>query len=421
MGRLTKRKVETVDASSSPAKDGSLVWDSELRGFGCRVYPSGRRVYFVQYRLPSGRQRRLRLGLHGALTPDQARKQAIEALSRVAKGEDPALDQERLRTALRFRDLAAKFMEDLEVRGGRPSTRAEWSRILERHVLPKIGTRSIEAIDSEAIEHLHRSLSETPTTANRVLSVISTIFNFAERKRLLPLGSNPCRLVERFRETGRGRALTGEELERLGVALDQAERDNTEHPSALLAIRLALFTGMRRSELLGAPFRARRTAWTGLKWEYVDLENRAIRLPEDKSGGGRTVHLSTAACALLAQAPRREDNSYVLWGENGQPFVGIDRPRRRLFKMAGIEGANFHSLRHTFGSTGGNLGLNTYLVAKLLGHRDERTSARYVHLADDPTREAAEQVSAGIAARLERRAPAALETFRAKKGRVGRD
>jgi len=406
MGKLTKRTVDAIHAAPGDSKDGKFQWDSELRGFGCRVYASGRRVYFVQYRLPGGRQRRLRLGNHGALTPEKARKRAQDVLTAVAHGEDPAAEKQRLRDALSFRQLAESYISDLAKRGGRPSTLAEWRRLLDRHILPVLGPHKIESIDSAEVERLHRKLETTPTTANRVLTVVSTVLNYAERKRLLPLGSNPCRLVERFVEDGRGRALTGKELERLGAALDAAEEASSEHPSAILAIRLALLTGMRRTELLGAPFKARRTEWAGLRWEYVDLENRMIRLPRDKAGSdGRIVPLSSAACELLAQAQRRDGNPYVCWGENGKPFVGIDKPRRRLFAAAGIDAANFHSLRHTHGTTGGNLGLNSYLVAKLLGHRDERTSARYVHVADDPTREAAERVADAIASRLERRTP----------------
>jgi len=206
--------------------------------------------------------------------------------------------------------------------------------------------------------------------------------------------------VERFPEARRGRPLSADELERLGAALEEAERTRGEHPSAILAIRLALLTGMRRTELLGAPFKARQSAWTGLRWEYVDLENRVIRLPVDKAGSGRIVPLSSTACALLSSVRRRQGNPFVCWGENGNAFVGIDRPRRRLFREAGIIGANFHSLRHTHGTTGGNLGLNSYLIARLLGHRDERTTARYVQVADAATREASERVSSSIAVSL---------------------
>lgn len=400
MGKISKRAVDAKQPGKGDPKNGEFLWDSELRGFGCRVYPSGRKVYFVQYRLPNGRQRRLRLGAHGVLTPDQARLRAKGALAAVASGRDPAAERDENRRAITFGQVAELYLSDLAKRSGRPSTISEFRRLVDRHIIPALATRNLEAVSAEDIEALHRELERTPTTANRVLAVVSAILNHAEFRGLIPLGTNPCRLIARFVENHKGRALTGEELERLGIALDEAARLGSEHPSAILAIRLALLTGMRRTEILGAPFRARRTEWTGLKWDYIDFDARLIRLPKDKAGDGRVVLLSTEAITLLTNATRRAGNPYVCWGTGAAPFVGIDRPRRRIFQSAGIVDANFHSLRHTHGTTGGNLGLSSYLVARLLGHRDERTSTRYVHLADNPVRAAADRVSADIFRRL---------------------
>ena len=72
MARISKR---TVDAQKPPAKGDRIVWDDELRGFGLRVYASGRRTYVIQYRA-KGRTRRFVLGPHGVLTPAAARERA---------------------------------------------------------------------------------------------------------------------------------------------------------------------------------------------------------------------------------------------------------------------------------------------------------------------------------------------------------
>ena len=60
-----------------------LSADSELKGFGLVVHPSGAKSYVVRYYTPSGRDRRMKLGAHGELTPDRARKQAADVLARV--------------------------------------------------------------------------------------------------------------------------------------------------------------------------------------------------------------------------------------------------------------------------------------------------------------------------------------------------
>ena len=68
--KLTKR---TVDATKAPAAGETFVWDSEVRGFGLRVYASGRRLFVYQYTSPtSGTTRRLALGEFPAITADHA-------------------------------------------------------------------------------------------------------------------------------------------------------------------------------------------------------------------------------------------------------------------------------------------------------------------------------------------------------------
>ena len=96
--KLTKR---TVDAAK-PGERDSYVWDDELSGFGLKVTPAGRKVYLVQYRLGGrkGRTRRVTIGVHGTLTPDEARSQAKRLLGVVALGQDPAEDRDKAKAEM---------------------------------------------------------------------------------------------------------------------------------------------------------------------------------------------------------------------------------------------------------------------------------------------------------------------------------
>lgn len=88
--KLTKRSVEGLTIE---AKD-YFVWDSEMAGFGVRVFASGRKSYLVQYRA-SGRSRRKSIGRHGVLTADEARTEARKLLGDVAKGGNPAEERQQ--------------------------------------------------------------------------------------------------------------------------------------------------------------------------------------------------------------------------------------------------------------------------------------------------------------------------------------
>src|SRR5690349_10369745 len=100
MPKLTKRGVDAAESRASEY----FLWCDELPGFGVRIYPSGKRGYLVQYRA-GGRTRRVKIGLHGRITVDEARKQARILLGQVAGGSDPAEDRATRRRAMTVQDL----------------------------------------------------------------------------------------------------------------------------------------------------------------------------------------------------------------------------------------------------------------------------------------------------------------------------
>ena len=88
--RLNKRFVDGL----APSDKNYITFDGELRGFGVRVAPSGRKTFIVQYRA-GGRTRRVKLGVYGSVTVDQARTEARKRLGEVAAGENPRADRGR--------------------------------------------------------------------------------------------------------------------------------------------------------------------------------------------------------------------------------------------------------------------------------------------------------------------------------------
>ena len=102
MAKLTKRVVE--GAPAKPAK--YFLWCSELPGFGVRVFPSGKRVYYADYRNGAGARKRMSIGQHGKMTTEEARKLAIATLGAVVKGEDPAEERATGRKSITVRSCA---------------------------------------------------------------------------------------------------------------------------------------------------------------------------------------------------------------------------------------------------------------------------------------------------------------------------
>lgn len=398
---ITKRAVDALTPISKSTGPGFL-WDRDLPRFGVKVTPTGAKIYIVQYRV-GRRLRRYTIGRHGApWTPDLARKEALRLLVLVASGIDPAAVKQAGRTAPTVRELAARVLAEHLVKR-RPATRSEYDRLLRLHILPALGSLAVADVGRPDVTRLHHQLRKTPLQANRVVAVLSKMFNLAERWGLRPDGTNPCRHVEKNRERARQRFLSTEELGRLGPVLAQAARgplalsarkkkDTSTKimlsPYALAAIALLIFTGARVSEILG------------LTWARVELDRGLLRLAESKTGP-RVIHLSAGAQAILERLPHVDGNPHVIVGGRvGAALVNIAKPWDVIRRAAQLDGVRLHDLRHTHASVGAAAGLGLPVIGALLGHTQASTTQRYAHLAADPVRQAAELVGQKIAAAM---------------------
>src|SRR5437867_1216386 len=198
--KITKRAVDALKAGSQDA----FMWDAELPGFGCKITPTGSRVYVLQYS-KGGRKRRVTIGRHGApWTPDSARNEAMRLKGDVAAGKDPAEARAWDRRAPTLEELAERYLEEHAELKKKPLSVREDRRILEKIIKPKLGSRKVAHIDRVDVSNFHHDLRETPVQANRSLALLSKMINLAERWGLRPIGSNPCRPVESLRVGRRG-------------------------------------------------------------------------------------------------------------------------------------------------------------------------------------------------------------------------
>jgi integrase len=411
--KLSKRTVETI--RPDPAGHDVFVWDSgdgALKGFGIRMKPSGAASYLVQYRTREGRTRRLVLGKVGVLTPDRARAIAGDKLTEVAKGGDPSAERHRARReALAMAPLADLYL--VEGPAAKPNKKASsWAADrsnIERHVKPLLGRKLAASLTHDDVVKFQRDVAigkskadiktkkhgraivdGGPGTAARSLAVLGAMLEWAAHpdRKLIP--ANPAKGVKLLRAGKRERFLSETELAKLADALARLESEHWLSPTAAAAIRLLLLSGCRKSEILS------------LRWEWVDIERGVLRLPDSKTGA-KVVPLAATAEKLLAELPRRGD--YVLPGATGTGhYIGLQKDWERVRSRAGLAGVRVHDLRHSFASFAAADGNSLYLIGKMLGHKQARTTEIYAHLADDPIREVANRTAARIAAAMSRTA-----------------
>ncbi|PLS19845.1 site-specific integrase [Neptunicoccus cionae] len=377
MPKLTKRFVEGL----TPKAKDYFAWDSEVKGFGVRILPSGARTYQVQYP-KGGRTGRASIGRHGVLTPDQARSKAKDLLGKAAMGENPIEDISIHRRASTMNALCDRFFEMHVLERCKPSTAAEYKRCLSLFIKPAVGAFKVVDVERKDISALHHKLKATPYQANRVLGVLSKMFNLAEVWGLRPDGSNPCRHVPKFREKKREAFLSQNELQRLGAALATCEQDGSETVYVIAAFRLLILTGCRLGEI------------QTLKWDYITPQR--MELPDTKTGA-RRIPLPQAARDVLGGLPRQLDNPYVICGAvAGRHITDLQHPWRRIRERAGLPNTRIHDLRHTYASNAVSSGMPIQMVGKLLGHTQLQTTMRYAHLADEPILKAAEENAASL-------------------------
>jgi integrase len=423
--KISKRTVDALEPRPTPY----VAYDTDLTGFGVRVMPSGSKSWIIEYRPGSGgrgvRSVRLSLGRTTLLTPDEARRLARDKLADARRGEDPGEKRSRERDTLTVSTVADAYLKDVA------ATRSGGTANLYRHyldslVVPEIGSRKITSLTRRDILMLHRSIGEDrKPTANRVLAVLSGLFTFATKRDLAPEGFNPAKGIDKFREEGRERFLTTEELQRLGTALREAETiglpwtvdegkvtakhapkaDNRQEkypPHVTGAIRLLLFTGCRLREILH------------LRWQDIDFERGLLFLPTSKTGR-KTIVLNAPALTVLSALPRA--GSYVIAGTDPEkPRHDLKKPWNAVTRAARLPGLRIHDLRHSFASVGAGGGMGLPIVGKLLGHSQTSTTAKYAHLDADPLRRASERIGTIIAASLDGNPSGDVVPFREGRG-----
>jgi integrase len=225
-----------------------------------------------------------------------------------------------------------------------------------------------------------------PGTAARSLAVLGAMLEWATHpdRKLIP--ANRAKGVKLLKGGKRERFLSEAELASLADTLAAMEAQHRLSPTVTAAIRLLLLSGCRKAEILS------------LRWEWVDVERGVLRLPDSKTGA-KVVPLAAAAVKLLAELPRRGD--YVLPATKGAGhYTGLQKDWGRVRVRAGLAGVRVHDLRHSFASFAIADGNSLFLIGKVLGHKQARTTEIYAHLADDPIRAVADRTAARIAAAM---------------------
>jgi integrase len=367
---------------------GAILADSNPIGFVARKLPSGAVTYGYRYRdKQSGRQRWIGLGVHGTITPDQARKKALRIAGEVRDGGNPA---SAAATAAKRRQARGvnvdQLLDEFLDRYVRPNLRSveQIERAFRAYVRPRIGAKSIYDLTRLDVVELLDACEDTagPVMADRTLAMLRKAFRWwAARDDQFAPPIVPGMARTKPKERARSRVLSDQEIRDVWKALDTAKV-----PKAFPAFaRTLLLTCQRRDEC------------SRMAWQEIDGDLWEIPAERYKTGLPNAVPLTKAVRELLG-APKKA--GFVFSSDGGKrPLSGFSKAKRGLDaaiaeirkreKREPMPGWRLHDLRRSGRSLMSRAGVPTDHAERVLGHVLNGVRGTYDRHAYAPEKKAA--------------------------------
>ncbi|MBB4153248.1 integrase [Sphingomonas jinjuensis] len=357
VGNISKRSVEALRPGSAVA----ILWDDDVKGFGVKITPSGALTYLYQFRM-GGREaktQRYTIGTHGKLTPANARLEAKRLAVLVAQGINPADEDAKRRrdtVDLAFKAYSERFQKACEGEG--------WRKLVERslrlHVWPVIAKKPLPAITRSDVVAVFDAMPAQQRAGRRnVFAILRRLFRWAisrgdiERSPMEGMETPPP-------VKARDRVLSDAELWRIWEAAPGC------HRAFGSIVRLLMVTGQRREEV------------TGLNWAELNRDERAWKLPGERTKNGEPhfVPLNALAVAELDRVAKGEQwpkRGSVFITSSGGAFTAHSRGKAKLDKLVAAAGApaaewRLHDLRRSLATGMQRLGVRFEVTEAILNH-----------------------------------------------------
>lgn len=321
------------------------------------------------------------------------RTQAEEFIARLrtdAKHDRLSLPKGR-KIALSFRDAASKYLEKLELEGGK-DIKSKRMR-LSRHLVPFFGDTPLSKISGFDVERYKKlrqqeksgrggdrvstkakergaqpvksARTTTAGTINRELAALSHVFSKAVEWGWL--AHRPAKISRLKEGDGRIMYLTVAQVAKL---IEAAKASDSAHLYPFIVV--AVETSMRMSEILS------------IRRENVDVERRAIYIPKAKAGRREqpiTAHLAAFVKDYIEALPPGTPWLFPSAAAKSGHTVDIRKPFIKAVVAAGLDPALVvrHTLRHTAITHLVQAGIDLPTVKRISGHKTLAMVERYAH------------------------------------------
>ncbi len=348
--RLTRRSVDDIP---HPEHGQVIYRDTMLPGFGVRVGAKSK-TYIVEGQV-NRRTRRVTIGRADLFPPETARRKALVVLGDMADGVDPTA--EKRKDVVKNMTVEKAFKKFFEARPDLAKATVENYSRTGFIYLKLWAHKPINEITRQMVLKKHQEMSRIngKVTANDSFRHFRSVYNFiAATEDDFP--PNPVNILTQARAWNKERRRqTIIEAKQLPAWWDAVLSEPRYARDFLL---MALFTGMRRSEL------------QRLRWENIDLDERKLHLPTTKNGDPLVLPLSSFLLNLLRDRKDSAGASPWVFPGNG-PAGHIVEPKKFLQRVSAASGVSFtlHDLRRTYITIAESLDIPHYALKRLLNHR----------------------------------------------------
>lgn len=202
-------------------------------------------------------------------------------------------------------------------------------------------------------------------TALRYIATMSAVFECSVKDWMWIL-QNPLRAIKKPSPGRRKtRFFTLEEISKIR---DLCASSNSTYMLAIFTI--AIHSGMRRGEILS------------LKWENINFEGKEIHLSTSKNGEPRDIAMTSEVYKTLFSLAISQGVGKIGLvfpsPKNPNKPVDIKSTFERILNKAGIVGGTFHTIRHSTCTYLASLNISPTLIARIVGHKDSRTTDIYI-------------------------------------------
>ena len=379
------------------------ISDGSIPGLYLRYYPKTHKIsFFLGCAIKGlGKRKNLLLGqLSDFENIEQVKSKARMWRQQIMEGTNPLTSQievvkkQVLQEAekRKFEPIFYEYMDKYSSLYKKPRTiDSNWTQY-RLYIKDIFGNMYIEDMEEEHVLDAYAVWAKKTSfsTANKVLSLLSSFWDWCESYKYLPRRSNPCGYVrkgsnEKFQPT----VLDQEGYKKLFHWLDKGvANESKNHPRLFRTLKVLALTGCRASEI------------TDLELDEVLLDEKRIHLKDSKTGA-RDVPLADAAVKELREEieETKDLNSIYVFPGLKDPNRPIDNIRKAFewaLKQAGLPHMRIHDLRHSFITMGANMGESMNAMKDAAGHSRITTTEMYTHLTHAKTFEAVNHITEAI-------------------------